>query len=90
MLGLADAPLLGSACHGTLMVVEAAKTRTKAAGEALNRLRASGSHMVGAILTRYRHEAAAGYGYYNYEPYRYGRGVENRAREIRLVTHRGK
>ena len=90
VLGLADAPLLSSACHGTMMVVEAGKTRTKAAVEALSRLRTAGAHMAGCILTRYRHEAASGYGYYNYEPYRYGQGVESKAREIRLVTHRDK
>jgi len=88
VLGLADAPLLGSVCHGALVVVEAGKTRTKAAIEALNRLRAAGTHLVGAILTRHRHEAASGYSYYSYEAYRYGRGVEGRSREIRLVTHR--
>lgn len=88
VLGLADAPLLASACHGTMLVVESGKTRTKAVVEALNRLRGAGAHMVGAVLTRYRHEATSGYGYYNYQPYRYGRGVEGKAREIRLVTHR--
>ena len=88
VLGLADAPLLGSVCHGTMLVVETGKTRTKAAVEALNRLRAAGAHLVGAVLTRYRHEAASGYGYYVYEPYRYGRGIKDRSREIRLVTHR--
>ena len=88
VMGLADAPLLGSVCHGTMLVVEAGKTRTRAAVEALNRLRNAGAHMVGAVLTRYRQEAASGYGYYNYEAYRYGRGIEKRSREIRLVTHR--
>ena len=88
VLGLADAPLLGSVCHGTLLMIEAGKTRTKAAIEGLNRLREAGAHLVGAVLSRYRHEAASGYGYYAYESYRYGRGVQNRAREIRLVTHR--
>ena len=31
VLGLADAPLLGAACRGTLLVVESGKTRTRAA-----------------------------------------------------------
>ena len=43
VLGLADAPLLGAVCRGTLMVVESGKTRTKAAVEAINRLKASGA-----------------------------------------------
>ncbi|MGQ0558406.1 MAG: GumC family protein [Sphingosinicella sp.] len=88
VLGLADAPLLAAACQGAMMVVESGRTRTRAAVEALNRLRTAGAHMVGAILTRYRQEGY-GYGYYNYDPYRYGRSIESRASEIRLVTQRG-
>jgi capsular exopolysaccharide synthesis family protein len=87
VLGLADAPLLGAVCRGTLMVIESGKTRTKAAQEAVNRLRASGSHMLGAVLTKYRNQSH-GYGYgYGYEPYKYG-GIGSRDREIRLIAHR--
>jgi capsular exopolysaccharide synthesis family protein len=84
VLGLADAPLLGAACEGTLMVIESGKTRTKAATDAVNRLKASGSHILGAVLTKYRHQGA-GYGY-NYEPYRYG-GIGSKEREIELIGH---
>jgi capsular exopolysaccharide synthesis family protein len=87
VLGLADAPLLGAVCRGTLMVIESGKTRTKAATEAVNRLKASGSHIVGAVLTKFRHQTH-GYGYgYGYEPYKYG-GIGSREREIRLIAHR--
>jgi capsular exopolysaccharide synthesis family protein len=87
VLGLADAPLLGGACRGTLVVIESGKTRTRAAVDAINRLKASGSHIVGAVLTKYRHRSH-GYGYgYSYEPYKYG-GVGGREREIRLIAHR--
>lgn len=87
VLGLADAPLLGAACRGTLVVVESGKTRTKAAVDAINRLKSSGSHIVGAVLTKYRHRSH-GYGYgYSYEPYKYG-GIGSREREIRLIAHR--
>ena len=85
VLGLADAPLLGAACESTLMVIESGKTRTSAAMEAINRLKAAGSHIVGAVLTKYRHQSS-GYGY-NYEPYKYG-GVGSREREIQLIAHR--
>ncbi|AQR75549.1 polysaccharide biosynthesis tyrosine autokinase [Sphingomonas sp. LM7] len=85
ILGLADSPLLSTVCQATLMVVEAGKTRTRAAVEALNRIRSSGGNVVGALLTRYRHEAT-GYGY-NYEAYSY-RSVENRNREIRAIGGR--
>jgi capsular exopolysaccharide synthesis family protein len=87
VLGLADAPLLGAICRGTLMVIESGKTRTKAASEAVNRLKASGSHIVGAVLTKFRHQSH-GYGYgYGYEPYKYG-GIGSREREIHLIAHR--
>jgi len=87
VLGLADAPLLATACRGTLLVIESGKTRTKAALDAVNRLRASGGHIIGAVLTKFRHQAH-GYGYgYSYEPYRYG-GVGSREREIRLLAQR--
>jgi capsular exopolysaccharide synthesis family protein len=86
VLGLADAPLLGGACRGTLLVVESGKTRTPAAIDAVNRLNAAGSHIIGAVLTKYRNRLGH-YGY-NYEPYRYG-GVEDaRDREIRLIAQR--
>jgi capsular exopolysaccharide synthesis family protein len=85
VLGLADAPLLSAACRGTLLVVESGKTRTKAAVDAINRLRAAGGHIVGAVLTKFRAQSH-GYGYgYSYEPYRYG-GISNREREIRLIA----
>ena len=89
VLGLADAPLLGAVCRGTLMVVESGKTRTKAAIDAVNRLRGSGSHLVGAVLTKFKHQSHGyGYGYgYGYEPYKYG-GIGSREREIRLIAHR--
>ena len=85
VLGLADAPLLGAVCESTLMVIESGKTRTNAAVEAMNRLRSAGSHIIGAVLTKYRHRSG-GYGY-NYEPYKYG-GVSSREREIQLITRR--
>jgi capsular exopolysaccharide synthesis family protein len=87
VLGLADAPLLGAVCEGTLMVIESGKTRTRAAVDAINRLKAAGSHVLGAVLTKYRAQGG-GYGYgYAYEPYRYG-GVSSREREIQLITTR--
>lgn len=83
VLGLADAPLLGAICETTLMVIESGKTRTKAASDATNRLKAAGAHIIGAVLTKYRHRSG-GYGY-SYEPYKYG-GVGSREREIHLLT----
>ena len=87
VLGLADAPLLAGTCRATLLVVESGKTRTKAAIDAINRLRAAGGNLVGAVLTKFRHQAH-GYGYgYGYEPYRYDT-VAGRDREIKLIAQR--
>ena len=47
-LGLADAPLLAAAAGEVLFVVESSRTRTRAAVEALNRLEATGTHILGA------------------------------------------
>ncbi|HEY0028249.1 MAG TPA: polysaccharide biosynthesis tyrosine autokinase [Allosphingosinicella sp.] len=87
VLGLADAPLLAAVAQATLLVIESGKTRTRAAVDAVNRIKAAGGNIVGAVLTKYRQQAH-GYGYsYNYEPYRYG-GVGSREREIKLIAQR--
>lgn len=93
ILGLADAPLLSTLVHGTLLVVEAGKTRTGAAIEAHNRLKTAGSQAIGAILTRYEPQAAYGYGYgYGYGTkqgqYRYVADDESRRRRILLTVQR--
>jgi succinoglycan biosynthesis transport protein ExoP len=89
VLGLADAPLLAGACRATLLVVESGRTRTKAALDAITRLKAAGGNIVGAALTKFRARSHGyGYGYgYGYEPYRYG-GVGSREREIKLLAQR--
>jgi capsular exopolysaccharide synthesis family protein len=71
-LGLADAPLLAAAAGNVVFVVESGKTRTRVAVEALNRLEATGSHLLGATLTK-SPEGGAGYGYGRYGR-RYGYG----------------
>ncbi|MBA3895742.1 MAG: polysaccharide biosynthesis tyrosine autokinase [Sphingomonadaceae bacterium] len=85
VLGLADAPLLGAVCESTIVIIESGKTRTRLAIDSLNRLRASGSDVLGAVLTKFRHQAH-GYGYgYGYDAYKY-KEIGNRDREIRLIT----
>jgi Mrp family chromosome partitioning ATPase len=71
------------------LVVESGRTRTKAALDAIRRLKASGGNLVGAVLTKFRAQSHGyGYGYgYGYEPYRYG-GVGSRDREIKLIAQR--
>src|SRR5262249_34597236 len=64
-LGLADVPLLGAASGHVMFVVESGKTRTRAAIEALNRIEATGAHILGATLTKST-DSGIGYGYKRY------------------------
>jgi capsular exopolysaccharide synthesis family protein len=79
-LGLADAPLLTAAATNVVFVIESGRTRTAAAIEALNRLEATGAHILGALLTKSRDSGGGGYGYgysygYGYGGYGYGYGL---------------
>ena len=78
-LGLADAPLLASAAGNVLFVIESGKTRTRAAIEALNRLEATGTHVLGATLTKAT-DMGSGYGYGGYG-YGYGYGKDRIGRK---------
>ncbi|WP_235525326.1 MULTISPECIES: GumC family protein [unclassified Sphingomonas] len=70
VMGLADAPLIGSATEGTVFVVDMQATRRTIARVALDRLLTSQTHVLGAVLTKYdQRGTAASYGYdysYNY------------------------
>jgi polysaccharide biosynthesis transport protein len=82
VLGLADAPLIASACSDVVFVVESGKTRTGAAQEALNRLRATGAAIIGAALTKSAEERNA-YGY----SYKYSYGQLGDQAEVVLLAH---
>ena len=66
-LGLADAPLLAAAAANVLFVIESGRTRTAAAIEALNRLEATSTHVLGALLTKARETGGYGYSSYGYD-----------------------
>ncbi len=87
-LGLADAPLLASAANNVLFVVESGSTRTRAGIEALNRLEATGVHVLGAALTKAPADAAYGYGRYGYG-YSYGQKALDRKRTEILMIPQG-
>jgi polysaccharide biosynthesis transport protein len=71
VLGLADALLLGTQSEAVIMVVEASSIRRSQVLTALNRLRSTNAHIVGAVLNKFN-RTNAGYGYgYHYE-YNYG------------------
>jgi len=82
-LGLADAPLLAAAAGSALFVVESGKTRTRSAIEALNRLEATGTRIVGAMLTKSQ-DNRDGYGYAGYG-YGYGAGRGINRTEILMI-----
>jgi capsular exopolysaccharide synthesis family protein len=65
--GLADAPLLASMCHGTLLVVEANKTHRRAVMGALKRLQFAQAEMIGVVLNKFDARRAD-------HPYGHGKG----------------
>lgn len=73
VMGLADAPLLGSAAAGTLLVASAGETRAVAVKAATKRLRFTRSALIGTVLTKFdSRNVGYGYGYGDYEYYSYG------------------
>jgi len=70
VLGLTDAPLLGSAAEATALVIESKASRTGDVTEMVRRLSEAGAHVIGVILTKVT-LGNAGYGY-QYYSYSYG------------------
>jgi len=73
VLGLADAPLLGSVAEGTVVVVESRKTRTNTIHEMIRRLDEAGASVLGIVLTKIARSSGS-YGY-QYQ-YQYDRASE--------------
>ena len=71
LLGLADAPLISQTVEGTVFVMEAGRTRSSQARQALDRLAAVQSRIIGAVLTKLD-SRSSGYGYATSYTYRYG------------------
>ncbi|TAK39894.1 MAG: polysaccharide biosynthesis tyrosine autokinase [Lysobacteraceae bacterium] len=73
VIGIADAPILANVAAGTLMVVEAGKTRIQSAQIAVKRLLAARARIIGVVLSKYAADAHGyGYGYGDYGTYAYG------------------
>jgi len=84
VLGLADSSLLAAIGEHVVVVIESGKTRRAAAVEAVNRLRRSGAHVLGGILSKSVEERRA-YGYgYGYS-YGYGKPIDRKRSEIALI-----
>jgi Mrp family chromosome partitioning ATPase len=76
--------LLAAAAGNVMFVIESGKTRTRAAIEALNRIEATGAHVLGAVLTK-ASDLGSGYGKgYGYG-YGYGRLDKQRREEILMI-----
>lgn len=82
VIGLADSLLLSSVSGHVMFVIESGKTRTKAAVEALRMLGGSGTHILGATLTKST-EDMGGYGY---KAYGYG-SLDRKRTEILMIPH---
>lgn len=72
VLGLTDAPLLGSAAEATALVVESRASRTGDVTEMVRRLSEAGTRLVGVILTK----VAPKSGNYGYQYYSYNYGAD--------------
>jgi capsular exopolysaccharide synthesis family protein len=72
VMNLADAPIIGSAVEGSVIVVESGKTTQRQVKEAMRRMTMAGAHVLGAVLNKARGGGGSDYGYgYGYE-YGYG------------------
>lgn len=80
-LGLADSPLLGAACGTAMLVIEAGKTRTRAARVAMERILGAGAQIVGVTLTKATEESS----YYGYSMYQYGAVGQRNNQAIRIA-----
>jgi capsular exopolysaccharide synthesis family protein len=80
ILGLTDAPLLGRAVEGAVVVIQAEGAAVRGIRAALGRLSMVNTRTFGTVLTKLKQsELAYGYGYgYGYD-YGYGDTVEDRA-----------
>jgi capsular exopolysaccharide synthesis family protein len=76
VLGLADAPLLGSIADATMLVVEMGGTRRDFARGAVKRLRATRTHLIGGVLTKMRSRGHTYDYYYSGHYYQYGGRTE--------------
>lgn len=72
VLGLADAPLLGSITDATMLVVEVGGTRRDFARGAVKRLRGTHTRLIGGVLTKMRSRGHSYDYYYSGHYYQYG------------------
>jgi len=82
IMGLADALILSNLAQGTLVVVQAEKTRIVVVKHAIKRLHAARAHIVGGLLTHFQPEhAGQAYGVGGYAYYAQDSGLRQLARK---------
>jgi capsular exopolysaccharide synthesis family protein len=81
VLGLADAPTLGSICEATVLVIEAGSARRAAIKRSLRRLLDADASVVGAILTKFQPKTGTDHEHYGYG-YGYGYGTDQSRRGL--------
>jgi non-specific protein-tyrosine kinase len=69
VLAVSDPAVLAGLADGTLLVVNARRTRGQAATQVVTMLEAAGGHLLGAVLNRVPRRKGAGYYGYGYEQY---------------------
>lgn len=79
LLGLADAPLVASNVDGIVYVVEAARTSVRGVQNAIDRLRQTGTPLIGAVLSRFD-AGQSGFSYEYKYAYEYSYGANKPAR----------
>lgn len=83
VMGLADAPLIGSQVEGMVFVIEAQSTSHKMIEVALGRLQAARAQMLGIVVTKFDAKRASyGYGY----EYGYGYGYGDKDSATRTAV----
>ncbi len=84
VVGLADASLLAAVAGNVMMVIESGRTRTRSAREAIDRIQASGAHILGATLTKSAEESS----HYGYRLKYYGtKAIDDNRNEIVMISH---
>lgn len=81
VLGLADAPTLGSICEATVLIIEAGSARRMAIKRSLRRLLDADAGVVGAVLTKFQPKTGADQENYGYG-YGYGYGADQPRRSL--------
>lgn len=86
VLGLADAPSIASVADGTMMVIEANRSRRGAINGALRRLAAARANIIGSVFVKFDPKKADSGAAYSLEYYSYGSSDRRAARPTQIAA----